>query len=79
MLSCVEGTGFSVCLIWVLLLALGPRVWAGGLSVAVWFVLDGVVGVAGVWVDCGKYLRRWGGALRLYVGRVALVNYLIWV
>jgi len=61
MLSCGEGTGFFLCLIWVRLLALGPRVWTGSLSVAMWLVLGGVFGVAGVWVGCGKNLRRLRG------------------
>ena len=62
MLSCVEGTGFFVCLIWVRRLALGPRVWACGLSVAIWLVLGGVVG----WLECGWAAARtsavWGGS-----------------
>ena len=50
MLSCVEVAGFLVCLVWGRLFFLGPRVWAGGLSVAMCLVLLGVVGVSGVWV-----------------------------
>ena len=45
MFSCVEGGGDFVCLVWVRLPALGPRLWAGGLSVAVWLVVVGVVGM----------------------------------
>ena len=57
----MEGTGFFLRLFWVRLLAMGPRVWAGGLSVAMWFVLGGDVGVAGVSVGCYKNLRLLGG------------------
>ena len=61
MLSCVEVAGFLVCLVWGCLFFLGPRVWAGGLSVAMCLILVGVVGVSGVWVGCCRVLRRLGG------------------
>ncbi len=63
MLSCVEVAGFLFCLIWVRLFFFIRRVWAGDFSVAMCLVLGGVVEVAGVWVGCGKILRRWGGSV----------------
>jgi hypothetical protein len=61
MLSYVEGAKFLFRLIWVRIFFSSPRVWAGGLSVAMCFVLGGVDEVAGVWVGCGSILCRLGG------------------
>ena len=80
MLSCMEGIRGFVCLSWVRFPALCPRVWAGGLSVAVWLVVGGVAGMAGVWAVCGRDLHRWrGGALRAFVGRGASMHHFNWV
>ena len=60
--SRVEGGGDFVCLVWVRLPALGPRLWAGGLSVAVGLVVLGVVGMRWVWVGCVRVRCRSGGS-----------------
>ena len=79
MFSCVEGSGVFMCLIWVRLPAFGPRLWAGGLSVAVWLVVIGVVGIGWVWVGCVRVRCRLGGASRVFVGWGAVGYCLIWV
>jgi len=60
MFSCVEGSGVFVCLDWVRLPTRGPRLWACGFSVAAWLVVVGLVGMAWVWVGCGRDLCRFG-------------------